>query len=276
MCSPLLKKLFFVLAVSFFINGFNALEAAQKIIVGGYQKIEKHDKPTETKSLMKKTEEHESLETKDSEGEFDLCEDLEEVTLEELAATFKSNVITLILKKLSKGRKLTETEREALKTHREKLTQLDLSECQDITDDVLSVFLEEKLPAMCSVNLSDCKVLTDKSFTLLFKQCSNLQVVIVSGCTQLTDASIKVLTESCPLLSYLDISSCQVADRDKVLTSLVKKRQTLTHLNIYGTSVQLINGGVPYRLQQITQSRKTLNIVSKSKGSFIQDTCTVS
>ncbi|KAL2479652.1 EIN3-binding F-box protein 1 [Abeliophyllum distichum] len=93
------------------------------------------------------------------------------------------------------------------------LHHLDLSGLCGITDTGLLPLLEGCESGLAKVNLSDCMNLTDEVvFALARLHGGTLELLNLDGCQKVTDASLGVLANNCPLLNDLDLSKCSITD----------------------------------------------------------------
>ncbi|KAL8136107.1 hypothetical protein AgCh_010634 [Apium graveolens] len=93
------------------------------------------------------------------------------------------------------------------------LHHLDLSGLCAITDDGLLPLLESCEDGLVKVNLSDCLNLTDNVVAALARlHGETLEVLNLEGCRKVTDASLAAIADNCSLLSDLDVSKCSISD----------------------------------------------------------------
>ncbi|KAL3839820.1 hypothetical protein ACJIZ3_024411 [Penstemon smallii] len=93
------------------------------------------------------------------------------------------------------------------------LHHLDLSGLCGITDAGLLPLLECCEKGLAKVNLSECSNLTDEVvFALARLHGETLEMLNLDGCWMITDASLAVLAGSCPLLNDLDVSKSSITD----------------------------------------------------------------
>ncbi|XP_059276569.1 EIN3-binding F-box protein 1-like [Lycium ferocissimum] len=100
-----------------------------------------------------------------------------------------------------------------------KLHQLDLSGLCGIMDTGLLPLLES-CEGLVKVNLSDCLNLTDQMvFSLARRHGAALELLNLDGCRKVTDTSLVAIAEYCPLLNDLDVSKCAITDSGVVALS---------------------------------------------------------
>lgn len=93
------------------------------------------------------------------------------------------------------------------------LHHIDLSGLCGITDAGLLPLLESCESGIARVNLSDCLNLTDEVVLVLTRlHGETLEVLNLEGCRKVTDASLVAIAENCPLLNDLDVSKCSITD----------------------------------------------------------------
>lgn len=93
-----------------------------------------------------------------------------------------------------------------------KLHQLDLSGLCGITDAGLLPLLEN-CEGLVKVNLSDCLNLTDQVvLSLAMRHGETLELLNLDGCRKVTDASLVAIADYCPLLIDLDVSKSAITD----------------------------------------------------------------
>ncbi|KAG9146231.1 hypothetical protein Leryth_007937 [Lithospermum erythrorhizon] len=89
---------------------------------------------------------------------------------------------------------------------------LDLSGLCGITDAAL-LSLVESCEALVKVNLTDCLNLTDEVVSALARlHGETLEVLNLDGCRNVTDAGLAALATNCPSLNDLDVSRCSITD----------------------------------------------------------------
>ncbi|CAL5355305.1 unnamed protein product [Camellia sinensis] len=111
------------------------------------------------------------------------------------------------------------------------LLKVNLSNCVNLTDKVVSVFARLHGVTLEQLNLDGCKYVTDASLVAIAENCLFLSELDVSKCT-ITDSGIAALACAEQLnLQILSMSGCSSIS-DKSLTSLVELGQTLVGLNI--------------------------------------------
>lgn len=89
---------------------------------------------------------------------------------------------------------------------------LDLSGLCGITDAAL-LSLVEGCVALVKVNLTDCLNLTDEVVSALARlHGETLEVLNLDGCRNVTDAGLAALANNCPSLNDLDVSRCSITD----------------------------------------------------------------
>ena len=74
--------------------------------------------------------------------------------------------------------------------------------------DAVVIAIAESCPALTSLDVSFCTLLTDASIQAIAENCPALTSLRVDGCELLTDASIQAIAENCPALTSLDVDGC--------------------------------------------------------------------
>ncbi|CAL1359190.1 unnamed protein product [Linum trigynum] len=138
------------------------------------------------------------------------------------------------------------------------LQHLELSGLHGVTDAGLLPLLQSCNAGLEKVNLSDCSNLSDEVVSTLARlHGGSLEVLNLDGCRRVTDASLAAIADHCMFLSDLDVSRCAVTDAgmgylsnaeqlniqvlslsgccylsSKVLTCLKRMGRTLVGLNL--------------------------------------------
>ena len=76
--------------------------------------------------------------------------------------------------------------------------------------------MAEELPGLHRLNVSECRLLEDRSFQALGESCSRLLGLIARGVSQLTVSGLLSIATGCPALRMLDISRCARVTNDGV------------------------------------------------------------
>ncbi|XP_019189621.1 PREDICTED: EIN3-binding F-box protein 2-like [Ipomoea nil] len=93
------------------------------------------------------------------------------------------------------------------------LHHLDLGGLCGITDAGLLPLLNSCEAGLVKVNLSDCPNLTDEVVLALVRLHGHtLEVLNLDGCQKITDASLMAVADNCSLLNDLDVSRCSITD----------------------------------------------------------------
>lgn len=64
------------------------------------------------------------------------------------------------------------------------------------------------LSSLESLDVSNCKKLTDKGFTAVASGCHNLKMLCLDGCKLVTDSLLQTLSQNCSKLEELGLASC--------------------------------------------------------------------
>ena len=99
-----------------------------------------------------------------------------------------------------------------------------------------------KLHSLKSVNLNNCKCITDDGIALIAKGCPNLLTVNFRRCDCMTDVSITALALGCPQLQTIDLTSCSSIS-DMSLTVLAWRCQHLRSIKLK-LCTAITDGGV--------------------------------
>ncbi|GAA0187601.1 hypothetical protein LIER_34889 [Lithospermum erythrorhizon] len=90
-----------------------------------------------------------------------------------------------------------------------RLHQLDLTGLSGISDDSLVSVFESSKAGLVKLDLSDCVNLTDEVVSsLVARHGETLEVLSLDGCRKVTDAGLVSLANNCPMLNDLDMSRC--------------------------------------------------------------------
>ena len=96
------------------------------------------------------------------------------------------------------------------------LSELNLSYCEEITDNGICQLIKHSKNTLKSINLSNCKKLTDNSIIPLAQQCSELEFISLSNNSEISNKSLFYLSKLSKLQS-LDISSCDKLNEDGLI-----------------------------------------------------------
>eukprot|EP01102_Stenamoeba_stenopodia_P007813 TRINITY_DN2206_c0_g2_i4.p1 TRINITY_DN2206_c0_g2~~TRINITY_DN2206_c0_g2_i4.p1 ORF type:complete len:1488 (+),score=274.93 TRINITY_DN2206_c0_g2_i4:992-5455(+) len=90
----------------------------------------------------------------------------------------------------------------------DKLSQLDLSECPQISDSAIIEIANKSCGQLQVLKLAG-KNITDESMQALASKCRNLKELELVCCESITDATVQFLSQSCHLLTSLSLSNCK-------------------------------------------------------------------
>ncbi|CAK9147114.1 unnamed protein product [Ilex paraguariensis] len=125
------------------------------------------------------------------------------------------------------------------------LHNLDLSGLCGISDEGLFPLLESCKAGLVKVNLSDCLNLTDKVVSALARlHGGTLELLNLEGCRKITDASLLAIADNCALLNDLDVSKCSITDSGLAALSL-GVQLNLQILSLSGCS-KISNKSMPF------------------------------
>lgn len=136
----------------------------------------------------------------------------------------------------------------------ERLTVLDLSNCQRLTDNSLAKVI--KFTALKELNLSMCFRITDISLVAIATTNPLLERIHLNDCKEITDKGVCALVRSCRRLTHLHVSNCSILT-DIVIDELLHRRTRLKHIDI---SFCGITAGAIDRLERLMPS---LQVVKK-------------
>lgn len=138
------------------------------------------------------------------------------------------------------------------------LHHLDLSGLCGITDAGLLPLLECCEAGLAKVNLSECLNLTDEVvFALARLHGGTLELLNLDGCQKISDASLVALSDSCPLLNDLDVSKCSITDSGVVALSQ-GVQSNLQVLSLSGCS--MISNKSVHALEKLGKTLVGLNL----------------
>lgn len=137
------------------------------------------------------------------------------------------------------------------------LHHIDFSGLCGITDAGLLSLLEG-CDGLVKVNLSECLNLTDEVVMALARlHGETLEVLNLEGCRKLTDASLVAIADNCSLLNDLDVSKCLISD-DGVAALSRGVQHNLQILSLSGCS-KVSNKSMPF-LRKLGKTLLGLNI----------------
>lgn len=118
-----------------------------------------------------------------------------------------------------------------------KLTRVDLSGLQSITDAGIIPLVQNSEAGLVKVNLSKCVNLTDNAVSVITKfHGETLELLNLDGCKYVTDTSLMEIARNCLSLSELDVSQSGITDSG--ITALVAAEQmNLQMLSVEGCSL---------------------------------------
>ncbi|KAI3468025.1 hypothetical protein Pfo_024688 [Paulownia fortunei] len=94
-----------------------------------------------------------------------------------------------------------------------KLTHVDLSGLNGITDSGILPLVQRSEAGLVKVNLSGCVNLTDNVVAEISKlHGETLEILNLDGCRYITDVSLRAIARNCSLLCELDVSQCGITD----------------------------------------------------------------
>ncbi|PIN23975.1 Leucine rich repeat protein [Handroanthus impetiginosus] len=118
-----------------------------------------------------------------------------------------------------------------------KLTQLDLSGIQGVTDAGVLPLIQNSEAGLVKVSLSGCVNLTDNAVTAIAKlHGETLELLNLDGCNYITDMSLMAIARNCWVLSELDVSQCGITDSG-IAVLAAAEQITLQMLSLAGCSL---------------------------------------
>ncbi|CAH9103004.1 unnamed protein product [Cuscuta epithymum] len=118
------------------------------------------------------------------------------------------------------------------------LHHLDLSGLYGITDTALLPLLESCKAGLVKVNLTECLNLTDEVVVALARlHGQTLEVLNLDGCRKVTDASMEAVAENCIFLNDLDVSKCSITDSGVAVLSHHGVQMNLQVLSLSGCTM---------------------------------------
>ncbi|XP_041006055.1 EIN3-binding F-box protein 1-like [Juglans microcarpa x Juglans regia] len=138
------------------------------------------------------------------------------------------------------------------------IQHLDLSGLHGITDSGLLPLLESCEAGLAKVILSNCLNLTDEVILALTRlHGGTLELLNLEGCRKITDASLLAISENCLLLNDLDVSNCAISNSGiKVLSCAAQLN--LQVLSLSGCS-EVSNKSMPF-LEKLGKTLVGLNL----------------
>lgn len=130
--------------------------------------------------------------------------------------------------------------------HPEKLKSVDLTDCKGITDETL-FFLAQCCPELTSLKLSKCMNITDEGVSKIAEVCTQLEDLDISGCS-ITDEGVSRIAEGCTKLTSLDISGHDITD--SAIRKIADSCPGLKSLNKLGCHL-LSNEAIDYLKQKL-------------------------
>lgn len=115
------------------------------------------------------------------------------------------------------------------------LISLDLSDCRQITDDEIDL-IATNCPKLEELRLSGCFEIEDKGFWSVGKHCKQLTSLDISRCQRLTEEGMVELVGLTTQIAVLNLSSCR-AINDQVVITITKLLRSLKELDIQNCHV---------------------------------------
>lgn len=138
------------------------------------------------------------------------------------------------------------------------IQHVDLSGLCGITDAGLLPLLESCEAGLVKVNLSDCLNLTDEVISALARlHGGTLELLNLEGCRKITDASLVAIADNCLLLNDLDLSKCAITDSGVAVLSCAEQLN-LQVLSLSGCS-KVSNKSMPF-LEKLGKTLVGLNL----------------
>ncbi|CAA6655727.1 unnamed protein product [Spirodela intermedia] len=139
-----------------------------------------------------------------------------------------------------------------------RLVSLDLKNCKGISDAGI-IALGNGLPSLQVLDVSGCRKLTDTGLIVVSQSCSKLRGLHLSGCKLVTDGLLQALSRNCPELEDLGLSGCHNIT-DSGLSTLVNGCRRLRFLDLSKCS-KVGDEGVSQIARSSSSSLKTLKLL---------------
>lgn len=110
--------------------------------------------------------------------------------------------------------------------------QLDLSSCQQVTDELLEK-IAPRSQNIIEISISDCRSMSDTGVCVLAFKCPGLHRYTAYRCKQLSDTSIIAVASHCPLLQKV-----HVGNQDKLTDEGLKQ----VNFRIYKMALHVLMG----------------------------------
>jgi hypothetical protein len=136
---------------------------------------------------------------------------------------------------------LTIFEQEKTATTQNVPISINLSDCRDLTDgDLLRVI--RLFRDLQSIDLTDCELISDNSLRELKKHCPQLHMIRVCDCDTLTeDGIISLFQQYGSQLQLLDISYCENVSIDKLFEAFTQRCRNLKTFRLAGLGYAIID-----------------------------------
>lgn len=103
--------------------------------------------------------------------------------------------------------------------------QLDLSSCQQVTDELLEK-IAPRSQNIIEISISDCRSMSDTGVCVLAFKCRGLHRYTAYRCKQLSDTSIIAVASHCPLLQKVHVSNQDKLTDEGLKTAGVEMQRT--------------------------------------------------
>ncbi|KAF9151028.1 hypothetical protein BG015_007154 [Linnemannia schmuckeri] len=110
------------------------------------------------------------------------------------------------------------------------LTSISLSHCTALTDMAVIQLITSSSPYLKSIDLTECRLLTNLTVQVIARLCSQLEELSLRGCGLVTDDAIEEVALHCTRLHSINIGQCQRAG-DKSLEALLRASGRMTQLD---------------------------------------------
>jgi F-box and leucine-rich repeat protein GRR1 len=135
----------------------------------------------------------------------------------------------------------------------ESLRILDLSDCNDLTDNGVQRIIDAA-PRLRNLVLAKCRQITDRAITAITKLGKNLHYIHLGHCARITDVGVQSLVRLCNRIRYIDLACCvnltdqsisQLATLSKLKRIGLVKCSNITDVSIYALATRRTSDGEP-------------------------------
>jgi len=129
-----------------------------------------------------------------------------------------------------------------------------------------------------SINLTHCELITDEALKIIAQKCSRLEKLFVDGCVNVTDEGIRSILMSNPNIKWLRFNGCKKVTVD-IINAIITHTPNMTKIQADGVGWSVIPDDIDFgklnRLQTFNLSDNKIKYLPQSMGN-LPDSCSIS